>query len=168
MKMYFEVITRMKSYYTVIFDQKHLTFSHPNRDRNSNLHVFHWIRSHVKYNYDADYMTACLFYITRFHSLPRPSRNFHKVKNEKLLQSFSFARYSHGMESSSYIVWYTEITPAIQWNCALQGSPKLDPLWTLHKGSNAGWTFVLQTNLKKTHHTLKNVKYWRGRHDLDR
>lgn len=69
MKMHFEVIARMKSYYTVIFDQKHLTFTHPNRDHNSNLHVFHWIRSHVKYNYDADYMTACLFYITRFHYL---------------------------------------------------------------------------------------------------
>lgn len=88
MKMYFEVITRMKSYYTVIFDQKHLTFSHPNRDRNSNLHVFHWIRSHVKYNYDADYVTACLFYITRFHSLPRPSRNFHKVKMRSYCKVF--------------------------------------------------------------------------------
>lgn len=41
MKMHFELIARMKSYYTVIFDQKHLTFSHPNRDHNSNLHVFH-------------------------------------------------------------------------------------------------------------------------------
>jgi len=160
MKMYFEVITRMKSYYTVIFDQKHLTFSHPNRDRNSNLHVFHWIRSHVKYNYDADYMTACLFYITRFHSLPRPSRNFHKVKMRSYCKVFLLRGIA--ME------WNHEITPAIQWNCALQGSPKLDPLWTLHKGSNAGWTFDLQTNLKKTHHTLKDVKYWRGRHDLDR
>lgn len=168
MKMYFEVITRMKSYYTVIFDQKHLTFSHPNRDRNSNLHVFHWIRSHVKYNYDADYMTACLFYITRFHSLPRPSRNFHKVKMRSYCKVFLLRGIA--MEWNHQVVSFGTLKSLLLSNGigALQGSSKLAPLWTLHKGSNAGWTFVLQTNLKKTHHTLKDVKYWRGRHDLDR
>lgn len=89
-KMHFKVIARMKSYYTVIFDQKHLTFSHPNRDHNSNLHVFHWIRSHVKYNYDADYMTACLFYTTRFHYVAH-HEHFTRLKWEAITK-FSFCQ----------------------------------------------------------------------------